>query len=309
MALPSENTPNYRWRVKKSERGISLENFIYKQLGEWSHKKVKDAINHKRAFVNGKNVFISKWNLKGGDLVQFTPSKKDMPSNTHPQNRYKFVDVLYEDKYIICVNKPAFVDYETYMASILDYLKRKNRDQGHPYLGAMHRLDKETSGVMVFTKKKIANTLADQFRDHSINKQYLALVHGLVEQETGRIDKDIEKGEFGEGKKVRIAKSGKAKRAISEFRVMERYDHASLLKICIFTGRTHQIRIHMNSMGHPIIGDKLYNEKQKSLVHKRQLLHANTLEFKHPVTKKRIKIIAPLPKDMTDLIDHLRTGL
>lgn len=298
----------YKWRVKKSERGMSLENFIYKQLGDWSHKRVKDAIDQKRAFVNGRNVFISKWNVKPNDVVLFVPTQNDMPDQTTQVGRYKYVEVLFEDASIIVVNKPPFIDYETYMQTIVAYLKRKNHGQGHPYLGAMHRLDKETSGAMVFTKKKVANTLADQFREHTIQKYYLAFVDGLVEREEGVIRKPIEKGSFEEGKKVRIPdEEDEGKRAVTNYRVMERYEKASLLRVEILTGRTHQIRIHMSDMGNPVIGDKLYG-KQKGIAFKRQALHAERLDFVHPVTHAKMKILAPLPPDLKKLQEDLRMG-
>lgn len=296
----------YQWRVKRSEHGLSLENYIYKQLGDWSHKQVKDAINHKRAFVNGRNVFISKWNVKTNDRVIFSPVEKDRPGGTTQVGRYRFVDVLFEDSHLIVVNKPAFVDYETFMETIKNYLSRKNHGKGHPYVGAMHRLDKETSGVMVFTKKKIANTLADQFRDHSIQKFYAALVVGQVKKEEGVIKKALEKGEFEEGKKSRIAEDqSQGKRAITSYRVIERYANATLLRVQILTGRTHQIRVHFSSEGHPLVGDKIYGITATP-VFKRQALHAERLDFVHPITHKKMSVLAPLPLDMQKLIDQLR---
>lgn len=294
----------YKWKVKKSERGMSLENFIYKKLGDWSHGQVKKAIDNKRAFVNGKNVFISKWNLKPNNTVLFVPSKVDVPQAS--QNRYRFVDVLFEDSYIIVANKPPFVDHEDYSKTIQEYLKRKNKGKGYPYLGQMHRLDKETTGVMIFTKKKLANALAEQFREHRIQKFYAAIVDGCVEKEQGTIRKPLEKGEFEDGKKVRVVRSkSKGLRAVTEFRTIERYDNASVLKVQILTGRTHQIRIHLSDMGCPVVGDKLYGVGN-GIPFKRHALHAERLDFVHPVTKLKTKVIAPLPADMRGLIERLR---
>lgn len=296
----------YKWRVKKSERGISLENFIYKKLGNWSHKNVKTAIDRKRAFVNGRNVFISKWNLKPNDLVRFLPTQNDMPTET--QGRYRFIEVLHEDNYVIVCNKPAFVDHEVFSKSVADYLRRKNNGKVLPYLGQMHRLDKETTGAMVFTKKKVANTLADQFRDHSIQKFYKAVVEGRVDKEQGVIKVPLEKGSFEFGQKARVAtsKSENALDARTEYRVLERYEDATLVDVEIKTGRTHQIRVHFDSIGHPLIGDKLYGDDSKPQRLNRQALHAERLFFKHPVTRKAIKIQAPLPKDFARLVQRLR---
>lgn len=295
----------YKWRVKKSERGMTLENFIYKKLGDWSHKQVKDAIDHKRAFVNGRNVFISKWNLKPNHVVLFAPSDNDVPREN--QSRYRFVDVLLEDNDIIAVNKPAFVDHEMMAETVRNYLQRRNGQKSYPYVGQMHRLDKETTGVMLFTKKKRANVLADQFREHKIRKFYLALVHGRVEKEQGVIKNKIEKGRFDHGRKARETTDSDGMRAVTNFRVVERYDDATLLRVEIETGRTHQIRVHFSGMDHPLIGDKLYGPEQDA-GHNRHLLHAERVDFKHPVSGKKIRVMAPIPKDMGLVIEKMRDG-
>lgn len=306
----------FKWKVKKSEHGLSLENFIYKYMGEWSHKKVKTAIDAKKAFVNGRNIFISKWNVKAGDTITFVADMQPQAKAGANQSRYKYIDVLFEDKYIIAASKPPFVDHEQFALTVQNYLKRQNKGEALPYLGQMHRLDKETSGVMIFTKKKMANTLADQFRDHRLQKQYLALVHGEIPIETGRIGKPIEKGEFEGGRKVRInASSPLAKSAMTEFRVLERYRGFTLVRVIIKTGRTHQIRVHMEDMGHPLVGDKLYTDDMPSPINslvksmRRQALHAEQLTLYHPVTNKKLKVSAPIPDDMGKLIASLRDAV
>ncbi|MBF0107538.1 MAG: RluA family pseudouridine synthase [Deltaproteobacteria bacterium] len=293
----------YKWRVKKSERGITLENFIYKNLGDWSHKQVKTAIDNKRAFVNGQNVFISKWNLKPDAVVLFVPSDKDQITKTN--SRYRFIDVLFEDTYILATNKPAHVDFESYVKTVQDYLVRQNRIKSYPYVGQMHRLDKETTGVMLFTKKKMANSLADQFRDHSLKKYYLALVDGRLKRENGVIKKSVEKGQFESGKKVKVSDSLDSKKATTLYTVVERYRSATLLKIEIKTGRTHQIRVHLSDMGFPVVGDKLYG-LQGGIPFRRHALHAERIDFKHPVTSKPMRVTAPVPPDMQRLIDEFR---
>ncbi|MBI4411352.1 MAG: hypothetical protein HY541_02580, partial [Deltaproteobacteria bacterium] len=175
----------YQFKVKKSERGVSIENFLHSKMENWSHKQIKTAIDLKRVFVNGKNVFISKWNLKPNDRVLFVPKKNDIQSAPE-LSRYYFVKVLYEDMYLLICDKPPFVDYDSFVAQVNAYLKRQSRQKKfHPYLGQMHRLDKETTGVIIFTKKKMANVLADQFRERKIRKMYLAVVEGRIEKEEG----------------------------------------------------------------------------------------------------------------------------
>lgn len=300
----------YQFKVKKSERGVSIENFLHSKMENWSHRQIKQAIDKKRVFVNGRQVFISKWNLKPNDRVLFAPQKNDYPGSPAASglelSGYRYVKVLFEDAWLLVCDKPPFVDYDSFVAQVNSYLKRQaGRQKFYPYLGQMHRLDKETSGVIIFTKKKMANVLADQFRERKIKKIYLAVVEGRVEKEEGVIRKSIEKGEFEGGKKGRISREGKE--SLTEYRVKERYDNATLLEVRIGTGRTHQIRIHMSELGYPVMGDKLYG--RSSLVARRQALHAWRVEFEHPVTHKRMKIEAPIPDDMARLIDQLRSGV
>ena len=296
----------FEFRVKKSERGKRIDTFLYAKMGTWSHRQIKQAIDNKRVFVNGKGVFISSWNLKPNDQVKFLPEKSDMPG-TAELSRYQYIDVVYEDTDILVTNKPAFVDYDSFVTQVNVYLKRTHGKNYYPYVGQIHRLDKETSGILLFTKKKSANVLADQFRHRSVKKIYLAVVAGQLNREHGSISERLEKQHLKEGKKVRVAKEGEGKEAFTEYWVEERYPEASLLKILIGTGRTHQIRVHMADLGHPVLGDKLYGNASTMI--KRQALHAHKIEFHHPMTGKLMKLTAPIPKDIASLIDHLRTNV
>ena len=291
---------------------MRLDAFLHEKLGNWSHKKIKQALDKKRAFINGKNILIGKWHLKKGDLLTFIPQKDDLPKNIE-LSRYHYVDVIFEDDNILVTNKPAFVDYDTFVAYVTSYLQRSHekrlKRKFYPYVGQLHRLDKETSGLLVFTKKKQANVLAEQFRGRQIKKEYLALVCGKVDKDHGLIKSRLEKGEFSEGQKVRVVQEeGAGKMSITEFWVTERYENATMLKIFLHTGRTHQIRVHMADLGYPLIGDKIYGEKDQEIKFpiNRQALHAHKLEFTHPITEKKMKFEAPLPKDIVSLIDWLR---
>lgn len=306
----------HQFKVKKSERGRRLDVFLHEKMETWSHRQIKNAIDHKRVFVNGKNVFISGWNLKPNDQILFKPLKADQPT-TPTLNRYHFVKVLYEDDALLVVDKPPFVDYDTFVLYVNNYLKRANefKPNFHPYVGQMHRLDKETSGVLIFTKKKSANILANQFRDHKIVKYYIALVLGSPPKEHLVVRDAIEKGFFEGGKKARITDDeDQGKASLSEFWIKERYSHASLVRVQIKTGRTHQIRIHSSNKGFPVLGDKLYGnpEAEKKLFTtgknpiKRHMLHAERIEFRHPLSGDKIKVEAPIPEDIEKVIDRLR---
>ncbi|MDO8518866.1 MAG: RluA family pseudouridine synthase [Deltaproteobacteria bacterium] len=296
------------FKVKKSERGKRLDAFLYGKMGILSHRQIKLAIDKKRVLVNGINVFISSWNLKPSDRV--TLLQELGGSGAVELSRYHYVDVLYEDTDILAVNKHPFVDYDSYVAQINAYLKRTHGKNYYPYVGQVHRLDKETSGILLFTKKKSANVLADQFRNRKVRKVYLAIVAGSLNRDHGIIRERLEKQHLKEGKKVRVAKAGEGKEAFTEYWTEERYPKATLLRIQIGTGRTHQIRVHMADLGYPILGDKLYGEADMSgIPFKRQALHAHRIEFNHPITGKLMKLTAPIPKDLADLIDRLRTAV
>jgi 23S rRNA pseudouridine1911/1915/1917 synthase len=154
---------------------------------------------------------------------------------------------------------------------------------------------------------KQGEVLEKQFREHSIKRRYQAVVHGAISSNDGAINKALEKGSFGHGKKVRTSETGK--KALTEFTVRERYKNATLVDVGVSTGRTHQVRVHFQSIGHPLIGEKLYHDhRNRDIPFKRHALHATELGFSHPVSGKRMTFRSPLPDDMKELIDQLRTG-
>jgi 23S rRNA pseudouridine1911/1915/1917 synthase len=234
-----------------------------------------------------------------------------------PAEKSSRLKVYYEDKHIIVVEKPAGIlsvpqegsNAPNLVSMVLSYMKRKHPRSKGSYIKALHRLDSDTSGIVVLAKSKEGEKLSRQFQAHSILRKYLAVVHGLVEDHRGVIDSPLEKGRFGRGRKVRLAKSGSGKSAKTMFEVRERYKNATLLDVEVATGRTHQIRVHLASKGFPLIGDHIYGDaRAKKIQSKRHALHAHHLGFKHPVTGKKMSFRSPLPQDMKDLIDSLRTG-
>lgn len=227
--------------------------------------------------------------------------------------------VYHQDRDILIVDKPAGVlavpadrndrDKDTLLARIYSYMKRKHRGSKHSFVSPLHRLDVETSGVMVFALSKVGQKLERQFKDHTIRREYTAVAAGRVEQERGLIDIPLEKGDFHGGKKVRRAESGQGMLAVTEYRVKERYNHATLLEIRVRTGRTHQIRVHLAEKGFPLLGDKVYFDETMTGAPEfhRHALHAHFLAFKHPADGKKLSFHSPLPEDMKQLIDDLRS--
>lgn len=225
--------------------------------------------------------------------------------------------VLYEDPHVLVVDKPAGLlsqataeqEEDTLVSRAQRYLMYRH-GAGRTFIGVVHRLDKDTSGALALARSPQSIRAFQQlFRDHDIERQYLAVVEGAVRRETGTIDKALvtDRGDLRRG----VARlPGEGKRAVTHFRVVERFGSVATLVACwLETGRTHQIRIHMAEMGHPVLGDPVYRPRLqpscKAKFH-RQALHAQTLGFVHPITGTEVRVESALPTDMDDLIVDLR---
>lgn len=244
--------------------------------------------------------------------------KKKGRKQRRKKEKIKYLKVYHQDKHIIVVEKPAGLltvpqkgsEHPHLVDQVKAFLKRKYPHAKHSYVQPLHRLDNETSGIVVLATSKAGEKLTQQFKNHTVNRRYLACVHGTVEKQEGMIEAPLEKGRFGKGKKVRPAQGGEGKFARTNYRVKERYTKATFLDVSVTTGRTHQVRVHLASKGHPLIGDKTYAEHHhhQAIPFSRQALHAHVLGFRHPVTGKRMTFHSPLPDDMKKLLDELRTS-
>ena len=169
--------------------------------------------------------------------------------------------------------------------------------------GIVHRIDKDTSGILMVAKNDKAHiNLSEQIKNREVKKTYLALVRGIVKENEARIDMPIGRS-TKDRKKMAVTKSGK--QAVTNFKVLKRYSDTTLLEVNIETGRTHQIRVHLSEIGYPIIGDDTYSNGKNRWDIKGQMLHAKTLEFKHPISQKEMKLEAKLPKYFQDILDEL----
>lgn len=223
--------------------------------------------------------------------------------------------VYHHDKHLIVVEKPAGLlttqqkdsNHPHLVSRVRRILRKKHRGSRHSFVKPLHRLDVETSGLVVMALSKQGELLEKQFRQHSIKRRYQAVVHGAISKNDGSINKPLEKGSFGHGRKVRTSEHGK--KALTEYTVHERYKKATLVEVGVSTGRTHQVRVHFQSIDHPLVGDKLYHDhRSRDIPFKRHALHATTLGFRHPVTGKRVTFKSPLPEDMKELLDSLRSS-
>lgn len=216
--------------------------------------------------------------------------------------------VLYEDGVIICFDKPAGLPTQPTLdpqrPDLYSLAKAQLSQSADVYLGMHHRLDRDTSGVILFTLDQQYNAyVAEQFREHRIQKSYVAVVHGQIKTKQGRIESFLaEVARKGKQAKYGSVKSG-GKKAISEYIVLATNGIYSLIDANLMTGRTHQLRVHFSEMGHPIVGDTLYGSPTVEYHrHKRHLLHAHALAIKHPVTHNEVRIESPIPESFRKCI-------
>jgi len=296
------------FQVKTEQEGMRLDQFLPQAMGG-SRKKAKQLIDEGRVYLGDRKVIIASWEVKAGE----TWSLRDPGEVTLPR-RERYLKVYYEDPDLLVVEKPPGVACErtaqtlssTLVDDINDYLRRAHPEIEHPYVGLMHRLDRETSGIMVYTLSRRANSLSDQFKRHSVVRRYLALVEGPIKKAEGTVDSVLVKDLAARGKKMKSLKvggKGGGNRSVTHFEVLERYRNATLIEARLETGRTHQVRVHLASLGHPVVGDKLYGSKTPS---PRHALHAAYLEFRHPLSNKKIHFKSKPPKDFQRLIETLR---
>jgi 23S rRNA pseudouridine1911/1915/1917 synthase len=307
--------------VSDQDHGMRLDQFLAGTEINLSRSQVKKLVEGKFILLNGKPTKPSA-HVKTGDQISGTlPSPK--PLSIEPESLP--LTILYEDPSIIVVDKPAGMVVHpapgnpsgTLVNALVHHCKDLAGINGVLRPGIVHRLDKETSGVMVVAKNDEAyHQLTKQFKNRTIEKVYLAIARGKFSQEEGSIDLSI--GRHPSERKRMSTRTRRGRPAVTRWKVIERFNGLTLLEIFPKTGRTHQIRVHLSAMGHPLLGDALYGKKggvQDPMIKEclrmlnRQALHACRLGLTHPRTGERIEFTAPLPKDMKDVLEWLRSGI
>lgn len=308
--------------VGHSVRERRIDKYLHRRFSNFSRVMLQEIIKQGGVTVNGKTVKPSL-QINPGDIIELTlpelPSK-DIPPEDIPLN------IIYEDSDIIVLNKPSSLivhpargnTYGTLVNALVFHSDKLSSGLGEFRPGIVHRLDKDTTGVMVVAKNDIAQwKIAKQFEQRTTKKSYLAIVHGTPDLTADRINAPL-----GVHPKVRekyAIRPEFGKEAITFYEVIESFRGFSLLKLTPKTGRTHQIRVHLSYIKHPIVADDMYGGKlvypwqladeepavQEPVI-SRVALHASTLEFRHPTTKKIVKFEAPLPEDMQNLLNMLR---
>lgn len=291
---------------------VRIDILLRQRFPEASRIFLQKLIRDGQVKVNGKSVQKPHQLIRPDDHVEC-----DMPSLRipHIQPRRGSLHIIFEDSDIIVLDKPAGISVhpsptdtkDTLVSFLLAHCRNLSGIGGVMRPGIVHRLDKDTSGLLVVAKNDAAHrNLSAQFAGRKVKKEYVALVKGLLSVRAGAIEAPISRS-MHDRKKMAVSARMGSREALTEFRVIKRFGNAaSLVSVFPKTGRTHQIRVHFASIGHPVIGDKTYGKDDFGL--KRQFLHAVKLEFLHPSTGKRVKFSSKIPEDLDEVLKSLKKG-
>lgn len=297
--------------VDEKDQGTRIDKYLSEVFVDKSRSFIQGLIEKDSIKVNNK-IPKSNYKLKPFDEIEVI---FDEPEILKVDAENIPLHILYEDKDVVIVNKkqgmvvhPAPGNYNrTLVNALLFHCKDLSSINGVIRPGIVHRIDKDTSGVLVVAKNDEAhNRLSEQLKDHSMKREYYALVEGRIKNEKGTIDKPLARSKK-DRLKIGIVEGGK--KAVTHYEVIERYNGYTLIKCILETGRTHQIRVHMASIGFPLVGDPLYGFKKQKFKLKGQMLHAKTLGFVHPTKNEYIEFNTELPKYFQEIIDKLRNEL
>lgn len=283
-----------------------LDKVLSDMMPDESRSQLKQAIEEDRVLVNAK-VEKPKYQVQAGDQIEVTipdPVALDLEPENIP------LDIVYEDDDVIVVNKPAGMVVhpspghpDHTLVNALLYHSPLSTINGTYRPGIVHRIDKDTSGLLMVAKNNHAHqSLAQQLKDKTNLREYIALVHGVIKQDEGVIDAPIGRSPKDRKRQAIVADG---RHAVTHYKVLERYLNYTLISCWLETGRTHQIRVHMKSIGHPLAGDPLYGPR-KTIAGSGQFLHAKKLGFRHPVTGRQLVFEAPLPQDFQRVLNRLR---
>ncbi len=283
-----------------------LDKVLSVLMADESRSQLKEAIDKGEVAVNG-GATKPKYQVQPGDQIVVTipdPVKLDLEPENIP------LDIVYEDDDVIVVNKPSGMVVhpspghpDHTLVNALLYHSPLSTINGTYRPGIVHRIDKDTSGLLMVAKNDNAHrSLATQLKNKTNLREYIALVHGVIKQDEGTIDAPLGRSPKDRKRQAIVADG---RHAVTHFKVLERYLNYTLISCWLETGRTHQIRVHMKSIGHPLAGDPLYGPR-KTINGSGQFLHAKKLGFKHPVTGKQLVFEAPLPEDFERVLRRLR---
>ena len=299
---------NRVFNITEQNNNQRLDMYIASLDLDLSRSMAQKIIENGQALVNGK-VHKASYKTKLGDKIEIELLE---PKETNLEAQDIPLDIIYEDGDILVVNKPKGMVVHpgngnpdgTLANAVLNHCKKNLSGIGGEIRpGIVHRLDKDTSGLIVIAKNDKAHiNLSKQIQDRKVKKIYTALVRGIIPEDAATINMPIGRSNT-DRKKMAVRKDGKV--AITHIKVIKRYEKYTLIRVKIDTGRTHQIRVHMAEIGYPVVGDEVYsNGKNEFNVHG-QMLHSTSLDFVHPITGKQMHFEAPLPKYFEDVLNKL----
>lgn len=314
-----ETTSSRSFTVGTENAGQRLDAYLAGVIQGWSRSRLQRQIENGDVLVNGKEAKAS-YKLRSGDEL-------DIDLTEEPAARFEPDDIplniVFEDEYLAVINKPAGMVVHpgagnssgTLANAVAYHFSLAAPDSPlAPRLGIVHRLDKDTSGLILVAKdEQTHEALADQFRDRTVEKTYVALVHGSPSENSGKIDRPIARDRWHRTK-MTVAANGR--HALSIWKVRKRFEKFAVLEVDIKTGRTHQIRVHLASINHPVVGDATYNEGRDNTINDvdiknairildRFFLHAEKLSFTHPKTGERISLNCELPTELAQFLKLL----
>lgn len=302
--------------VDLQDAGKRLDQMLHERLPEFSRSRIQDWIRAGRVLVRGSaphgKPMRASYLVRAGDAIDVDPAEAP-PLDATPEAIP--LAVLYEDADVVAIDKPAGMTVHagagvhsgTLVNALLHRFAELSGVGGALRPGIVHRLDRFTSGVLLVAKNDAAHRqLAAQFSGRQVEKVYLALVHGRVKLESGRIERPIARDPRHRTRMTARRAEGRA--AWSQYRVLRRFERFTLLEVRIGTGRTHQIRVHLSSIGHPVVGDTLYGAPAKiegQPLLGRFFLHAHRIRFEQPSTREEVTVVSPLARELEEWIQGL----
>jgi 23S rRNA pseudouridine1911/1915/1917 synthase len=338
LELEEESTSSLRsFTAPPEAAGLRLDQYLAQAIADISRSRVQLLIDHGQVRVNGESA-KAKMKLEGGEQIAIEGAPHPPPLHAFPEDIP--LSIVYEDEFLAVVDKPAGMmvhagagvaapgeeaderNHGTLVNALLHHFNKLSRVGGELRPGIVHRLDKQTSGLIVVAKDDVTHRkLSEMFAARELEKTYFALVHGSLSRENVTINLPVGRDLVRRTRMTtrRSLESEGVRPAISHIKVLERisselYGRFTLVEVKIETGRTHQIRVHLQSLGHPVVGDTLYGAPHqigqapdtRSL--DRNFLHAARLAFQHPRTRKPVTLEAPLPPQLAELLNVLRAG-
>ena len=325
--LEDELYEHHRFEASKGQSALRVDKFLMNLIENTTRNKIQQAAGNGSILVNDVAV-KSNYKVKAGDIVRLVLAHPTYEQLLTPENIP--LDIVYEDDQLLVINKPAGMvvhpghgNYSGTLVNALAYHFENLPLNSSERPGLVHRIDKDTTGLLVVAKTEHAMAyLSKQFADKTSEREYIALVWGNIEEEEGTVEGNIGRHDTNRMRMAVHESDEKGKSAVTHYKVLERFGYVTLVSCQLETGRTHQIRVHMKHIGHTLFNDERYGgdailkgttfTKYKQFVDNcfkvlpRQALHAKTLGFEHPITKEFLRFDTPIPQDLQECIEKWR---